>query len=136
METAVETASTQTMSASADGRKQRCRRRLKPRLHKRCPPPRTEQNKVILTALQPAEAGFVCIDAVSTAESSSTRGGGFCLYRRGFNRRVFSVSECHLNSANQGESISDRKQHLFDPRIVYNCLVEFGDRHPVSSSLT
>jgi hypothetical protein len=26
--------------------------------------------------------------AVQTAESS-TRGGGFCLYRRGFNRRVF-----------------------------------------------
>jgi len=74
--------------------------------------------------LQPAEAGFVCVDAVSTAgclnkiESStreeapaignrgytndvhlrgrrwylemesSTRGGGFRLCRRGFNRRV------------------------------------------------
>jgi hypothetical protein len=47
------------------------KRRLKPRLHKRSPPPRTEENKII-----------------STARSSSTRGGGFCLYRRGFNRRV------------------------------------------------
>ena len=47
------------------------------------------------TILQPAEAGFVCIDAVSTAGvcamdgallryNSSTRGGGFCLCRRGF----------------------------------------------------
>ncbi len=44
------------------------KRRLKPRLHKRSPPPRTEENKIISTGLfQPAEAGFVCIDAVSTA---------------------------------------------------------------------
>jgi len=135
--------------------------RLKPRLHKRCPPTRTKENNVISTAfqrscfLQPAEAGFVCVDAVSTARSylqqfllptptkkpgfspnlrittkysrknpvsghprvrkrrlkprlhkrcppprtkennvistivfSSTRGGGFCSCRRGFNRRV------------------------------------------------
>jgi len=54
--------------------------------------------------LQPAEAGFVCVAAVSNrrgsvaavsnrrgcvaaisiAETSSTRGGGFCLCRRGF----------------------------------------------------
>ena len=39
-------------------------------------------------SLQPTEVGFVCVDAVSTAESS-THGGGFCLCRRGFNRRVF-----------------------------------------------
>ena len=47
------------------------RRRLKPRLHKRCPPPRTVENNVIFTA------------------DSSTRGGGFCLCRRGFNRRMY-----------------------------------------------
>jgi len=71
--TAVETAPTQTMSASADDRiKYRCsRRRLKPLLHKRCPPPRTEENNVIFTV------------------GSSTRVGGFCLCRRGFNRRLY-----------------------------------------------
>ena len=47
------------------------RRRLKPRLHKRCPPPRTVEKNVIFTV------------------GSSTRGGGFCLCRRGFNRRLY-----------------------------------------------
>ncbi len=58
----VETASTQT----------KIRRRLKPRLHKRSPPPRTEEKNVILTAHSstPLSSGFVCIDAVSTARSS------------------------------------------------------------------
>ena len=37
-------------------------RRLKPRLHKRSPPPRTKKNY-----LQPTEVGFACVDAVSTA---------------------------------------------------------------------
>ncbi|TAE97971.1 MAG: hypothetical protein EAZ60_22420 [Oscillatoriales cyanobacterium] len=37
--------------------------------------------------LQPAEVGFVRIAAISIAGISSTRGGGFCLYRRDFNRR-------------------------------------------------
>ena len=50
-------------------------RRLKPLLVKRCPPTRTqEEDRVILTA------------------RSSTRVGGFCLYRRGFNRPVFYMS--------------------------------------------
>ncbi len=70
------------------------RRRLKPRLHKRCPDgARTEENNIIFTvnSSTPLSSGFVCIDAVSTAQSSeennviftvnsSTRGGGFCLY--------------------------------------------------------
>ena len=47
------------------------RRRLKPRLDKRSLPPQTEEDNVILTVL------------------SSTRAGGFCLSRRGFNRPVF-----------------------------------------------
>jgi len=46
------------------------RRRLKPRLQKRSPPPRTQENNLIFTL------------------NSSTRVGGFCLYRRGFNRRL------------------------------------------------
>jgi hypothetical protein len=39
----------------------------KPRLHKRCPDgARTVEDNVILPPiLQPAEAGFVCVDAVS-----------------------------------------------------------------------
>jgi hypothetical protein len=47
-------------------------RRLKPRLQKRSPPPRTEENNVIFTVNSSTlgNAGFVCIDAVSTAESS------------------------------------------------------------------
>jgi hypothetical protein len=49
------------------------RRRLKPRLHKRCPPPRTEENNII-----------------SDVRFSSTRAGGFCLCRRDFNRRDIS----------------------------------------------
>jgi len=40
-------------------------RRLKPRLHKRSPPPWTKKNY-----LQPTEVGFACVDAVSTAVSS------------------------------------------------------------------
>ena len=59
--TAVETTSTKT---------KKTRRRLKPRLQKRSPPPRTEEHNIIFTA------------------HSSTRVGGFCLYRRGLNRRV------------------------------------------------
>jgi len=37
--------------------------RLKPGLHKQSLPSETEE-------IQPAEAGFVCVDAVSTARSS------------------------------------------------------------------
>ena len=40
-------------------------RRLKPRLHKRSPPPWTQKNY-----LQPTKVGFACVDAVSTAVSS------------------------------------------------------------------
>ena len=47
------------------------RRRLKPRLHEPSLPPQTKKHHVIFMA------------------GSSTRGGGFCFYRRGFNRRVF-----------------------------------------------
>ncbi|TAF88051.1 MAG: hypothetical protein EAZ49_18365 [Oscillatoriales cyanobacterium] len=41
------------------------------RLYKRCPPPRTEEDRVILTV------------------NSSTRAGGFCLYRREFHSPGF-----------------------------------------------
>ena len=50
--------------------RRRLRRRLKPRLHKQCPPPRTKKENKPPGFLQPVEAGFVCIDAVSTARFS------------------------------------------------------------------
>ena len=51
------------------------RRRLKPRLDKRSRPPPTVENDVISTAdlIQPAHhPGLVCVDAVSTAQSSQS----------------------------------------------------------------
>jgi hypothetical protein len=59
---------------------QKIRRRLKPRLHKRSLPPQTEENKD-QTAVETAQSEQVAL--------SSTHGGGFCLSRRGFNRRFF-----------------------------------------------
>ena len=43
--------------------------------------------------MQPASAGFVCVDAVSTAGFFLTREGGFRLCRRGFNRRVYDPNQ-------------------------------------------
>ena len=84
------------------GFKKNRRRRLKPRLQKRIPPPRNEEineeNNVIFTA------------------HSSTRGGGFCLYRRGFNRRL------HLRISEPKEYVSealeeDRPIRHFQPKL-------------------
>jgi hypothetical protein len=40
-----------------------------------------------------------------------------------------------LHAANQRQTISQRQQHPIDPRIVRNCLIEIGDRHPIGGRL-
>ncbi|WP_293155301.1 hypothetical protein [Microcoleus sp. bin48.metabat.b7b8b9.023] len=45
----------------------------------------------LIEEIQPAQAGFVCVEAVSTAElieEIQPAPVGFCLCRSGFNRRV------------------------------------------------
>ncbi len=48
-------------------------------------------NRRLISNLHSAEAEFVCVGAVSTAVSSSFRGGGIRLCRRGFNRRLIFI---------------------------------------------
>ncbi len=73
-------------------------RRLKPLLHKRCPPPRTEEWCALRTLrgikwesnLSSTHGGGFCLYRRGfNRPVSSTHGGEFCLYRRGFNRPVF-----------------------------------------------